>query len=185
MLDLMLACKQYSTILPFSKARSWATPVRRSHTAQHTPDDVIEFNQFKRNISGRRRISQEPSEDSKKDDKDAGPSLEQMITDYGFAPSDEPILKTFIEHHDDVREPPGIESSDSLLYKYYSHSYIGDSYGKANEECIQYTKPQDEFSDSPFRQEAFEEFKESLSTIAVNSDDVDGIRKVSNESGKL
>jgi hypothetical protein len=68
---------------------------------------------------------------------------------------------------------------DSLLYKYYSHSYIGGmDPGKEYEEYVQYTKPQDAISDSPYRQEAFDEFRESLRSIAVNSDDVDGIQKV-------
>lgn len=94
-------------------ARSWATPVRRSHSAQHTSDDDIQFIEFKRNISGRRRISQQvPDEDSKDDKVDSGHVLEEVINDYGFAPANEPTLKTFIQHHDEMlREPPGIESS--------------------------------------------------------------------------
>jgi hypothetical protein len=98
-------------------ARSWATPVRRSHSAQHTSDDDIQFTGFKRNTSGRQRKSQPPFEDSKDENDRLSISLSQMINEHGFAPASEPTLKTFIEHHDEMlgQEPPGIESSGMYI----------------------------------------------------------------------
>jgi hypothetical protein len=91
-------------------ARSWATPVRRSHSAQHSgdSDDENEVAEFRRNTTG--RLLGEPSEktvgrsqetagDTANQQNDDGASLEQFVGDYGFEPHKEPSLKMFVERH--------------------------------------------------------------------------------------
>ena len=87
-------------------ARSWATPVRRSHSAQHSgeSDDESDVADFRRIISGSRRepyqLKREGPdlESSMKNGLDS--SLEQFVDSYGFEPQTEPSLRMFVEHHD-------------------------------------------------------------------------------------
>jgi hypothetical protein len=68
-----------------------------------------------------------------------------------------------------------------LYEKFSTYPYIGDTnLGKENprEEYVEYVRPQNDLSGSPFRPEAFAEFKEALQAMSLSADDVDGIRKV-------
>eukprot|EP00980_Cylindrotheca_fusiformis_P017860 scaffold5653_cov147-Cylindrotheca_fusiformis.AAC.22 len=168
-------------------ARSWATPVRRTHSAQHGgTDDELNYTEFRRNISGLRRTKQ-VDEDSKSEfDEESCISLEKMINDYGFAPPNEPTLKSFVEQQaasGRKNDPPGIEPSDSVydIDNFFSHSYIGDTQAgkeKRYEQYAKYAQSEDDFTARPFRAEAIEEFKEALHANSLNADDVAGIRKL-------
>jgi hypothetical protein len=87
-------------------ARSWATPVRRSHSAQHSgeSDEENDVAEFRRNISGRRlgppQSSQMAQEGALQEESDWNSSLEHFVADYGFEPQSELSLKMFVEHHD-------------------------------------------------------------------------------------
>lgn len=101
-------------------ARSWATPVRRLHAAQHGDggDDEIDFTEFRRNVTGR------PVEGSKRnkeaeESKDMESSLEKMINDYGFAPTGEITLKSFVELQTESNrqfDSLGIETAGTKSY---------------------------------------------------------------------
>ena len=170
-------------------ARSWATPVRRSHSAQHGGDDdydEIDLNNFRRIISGRHigNSNDVTGEDSKDDKEDRYVSLKEMIDEHGFSHESEPTLKTFINYQQEVNQ--NTEASDANASKEANGKkgflHVGDTdpnKESPREEYIRYATPQDAYSDSPFRQEAFEEFKESLNALSLNVDDVRGIQKVS------
>jgi hypothetical protein len=90
-------------------ARPWATPVRRSHSAQHSagPDDENDIAEFRRNITGRPLVSEKASlldqsaaYDDSQEINDLSSSLEQFVADYGFESQNERSLKMFVEHHD-------------------------------------------------------------------------------------
>jgi hypothetical protein len=198
-------------------ARPWATPVRRSHAAQHNhdSDDEGEIAEFRRIISGRQtrpaRKSRflTPEESTSMDDKMS--TLDEFVKDHGFAPRSEPSMKMFLGHHD--TQSPQINRSDTIhsgMYqnflschhmpalptlaipdnlgdKFSSHAYIGgsdpDTAAPIRKEYLDYVKPQDELSSSPFRPLAFEEFKDALHTMSLSADDVKGIRTVRSDFG--
>lgn len=162
-------------------ARPWATPVRRSHSAQHNTDtdDDTEVAVFRRNISGVTRPKkailgdrdqQSPADDDK--ENTFRTTLESFVQEYGFSP-----------HPQTIPAPSG-GTQDEVLGKgsdYGSaHYYIGDTDTRSErprQEYEEYVSPQDDNS-SPFRKHAVEEFKEALRPLSLGADDVDGIRKV-------
>lgn len=186
-------------------ARSWATPVRRSHTAQHSgeSDEGKDVAEFRRIISGRlSRPSQKPNSRAPKKKDEWSSSLEQFVADYGFEPQSEPLLKMFVEHHDAV-DSQTKPSKSSFSGKYFSvltfsiailiicsepsnvdeniPLFIGDTnQGKEypRSEYLDYVRPQNELPASPFRGKAFAEFKDSLQGMSLNADNVAGIREV-------
>jgi hypothetical protein len=103
-------------------ARPWATPVRRSHAAQHNhdSDDEGEIAEFRRCISGRQTraagggasiTSIEGTSGAKLDENMS--TLDEFVNDHGFAPRSEPSMKMFLEHHD--TQGPQINRSDTIL----------------------------------------------------------------------
>lgn len=154
-------------------ARPWATPVRRSHSAQHNSDtdDDAEIAVFRRNISGIPHPIPEQTEDDSQE-KPFATTLENCFIDYGLG-SQIQALQT-----------PATGTQEEALGKggdfHALHSYIGDidtGSERAQQEYEEYVSPQDENS-SPFRRNAFEEFKEALDPLSLGADDVSGIRKV-------
>lgn len=162
-------------------ARPWATPVRRSHTAQHNSDadDDTEVAVFRRNISGIIRpkivLSDQTDEASAAHDDETHfrTTLETFVQDYGFGP-----------HPHTIPAPPGAPQNEvaGKTSDYgASHYYIGDNdtgSERLRQEYEEYTSPQDDNS-TPFRRNALEEFQEALRPLSLGADDVDGIRKVS------
>ena len=73
--------------------------MRRLHAAQHSGggDDEIDFTEFRRNVSGRPINDSLRSQEKKAEEEKMEVSLERMINDHGFAPLNEPTLKSFIE----------------------------------------------------------------------------------------
>ena len=72
--------------------------MRRLHAAQHGEggDDEIDFTEFRRNVSGR-QIEESKGNEDEEDTKERDSSLEKLISDYGFAPTNEITLKSFVE----------------------------------------------------------------------------------------
>jgi len=89
-------------------ARAWATPVRRSHSAQHSKgssDDETGFRDFRRNISTQRASSQAPqdpytSESSQESSPHITMALDDFAHSYGLQPLFKPTLKSFVKHYD-------------------------------------------------------------------------------------
>ena len=161
-------------------ARPWATPVRRSHSAQHNAetDDDTEIAVFRRNISGvprqKKALSGITVDPTASGDREAPyhTTLESFAQEYGFAPDPHALPAPSGGTQDDV-VGKGTESGSS-------HCYIGDidtGSAKARQEYAEYVSPQDENS-SPFRRHAWKEFQEALNPLSLGADDVDGIRKV-------
>lgn len=152
-------------------ARPWATPVRRSHSAQHNPDadDDAEIAVFRRIISGSRHVDLN-STTAQSDDALGGVSgttLEAFIHNYGFGSKKQAMASSGTHE-----ESPN--KTDDF------HIYIGDMNSRsarAQKEYEEYVQPQDKNS-SPFRRLAFEEFKQALQPLSLGADDVGGIRKV-------
>lgn len=106
--------------MTFDLARSWATPVRRMHGAQHGEgsDDEIDFTEFRRNVSGRPREASKRKKDDEEEKKDPDSTLEKMINDYGFAPTHEIALKSFVDLQTDSNrqiDSLGIETAGAFL----------------------------------------------------------------------
>ena len=149
-------------------ARPWSTPVRRSHSAQHSSevDDDAEIGVFRRNISGsrRHRPDETPAEEKANIDPDSTPTtLEEFARTYGFSASTQVGA---------AREEDGTN---------FLHHYVGDldtGSQRALQEYEEYVSPQDSNS-SPFRMEALEEFKQALEPLSLGADDVTDIRLVS------
>lgn len=164
-------------------ARPWATPVRRSHSLQHNSgsDDENEVGVVRRNVSGHWRHNAESDTplDGKRDYEDSSTSLENFVEEYGFGPQTRPILKTYLQH----LEP---SLSKNVKRKESVHKYIGDlekELGDPPEEYVKHASSQSDFFDSsPFRSQAYDEFKKALEPLSLSANDVDGIRKVRNES---
>ncbi len=156
-------------------ARPWATPVRRSHSAQHNPetDDDAEIAVFRRNISGiARNVDPDLEKVPEVGGQTAGLSmtLKEFAHNYGFAPQRQVLATQSAGTQKDLPINPGD-----------LHTYIGDHEDgseRARKEYENYVAPQFENS-SPFQRNAFEEFKEALQPLSLGADDVDGIRKVS------
>jgi hypothetical protein len=151
-------------------ARPWSTPVRRSHSAQHSSevDDDAEIGVFRRNISGTRRhdlIKNSVDEQGGNGlERSAPMTLDEFAQTYGF--------NTSTHHNGTARE-----EDDTT----YLHHYIGDldtGSQRALQEYEEYVSPQD-YNSSPFRMEALEEFKQALEPLSLGADDVAGIRLVS------
>ena len=74
------------------------------------------------------------------------------------------------------------KNSDNLYDKISSHVYIGSDSDRATpvrKEYLDYVRPQEELSASPFRPVSSKEFKDALHTMSLSADDVQGIRSVS------
>lgn len=97
-------------------ARSWATPVRRIHATQHGDggDDEIDFTEFRRNVSGRPIKESSKRHKDEKETIEMEVSLEKMINDYGFAPTNDLTLKSFVALQTESNrefDSPGIETA--------------------------------------------------------------------------
>ena len=150
-------------------ARPWATPVRRSHSAQHNPesDDDAETAVFRRNITGvSRKIETRP--DTKENQREeSNATLDLFAQNYGFATPKQAMTTSAPMKEDGTPRTTGL------------HTYIGDMdvvAERVRKEYEDYVQPQDD--SNPFRKNAFEEFKQALHPLSLGADDVDGIRKV-------
>jgi hypothetical protein len=156
-------------------ARSWSTPVRSTHAAQHTEGlddgDTLEFSRI---IS--RDFSTPATETvGKRDsgtDSDSGLVVSEFIKVWGFGSRKELTLKLFREHHLSPK-------SNSTQY-----SFVGDcdiTSADVKPEYLQYVAPSTEVFGPPdnYRSNIVDEFKSCLHDYTLESDDVVGIQKVS------
>jgi len=91
-------------------ARGWATPVRRSHSAQHTKgssDDETGWRDFRRSVHSSQVLpgprdsapqDSAPGEDS--GDHQITKALDSFVSSYGLQPHFKPTMKSFVKHHD-------------------------------------------------------------------------------------
>lgn len=148
-------------------ARPWATPVRRSHSAQHNSesDDDAETAVFRRNITGvPRKVDSRPDAHNSQSGE-SNTTIDMFAQNYGFTTHKQAMTAATKEE--------GLSRTAGL------HSYIGDMdivAERIRKEYEDYVQPQDD--SNPFRKNAFEEFKQALHPLSLGADDVDGIRKV-------
>lgn len=151
-------------------SRTWSTPVRRSHSEQHT--DGIEDGEapdFSRVVSTDFTI---PSSRHllEKTDSDDGLAVSEFIKKWGFGSRSEPTLKLFAEHHNPT---PGTSE----------YGYIGNydaSTKPPKHEYVHYVSPPSKAYGPPntYRASVVDEFKVCLHDYTLESDDVSGIQKV-------
>lgn len=104
-------------------ARAWATPVRRSHSAQHSKgssDDDTGARDFRRRVSvhnssgpGKTDTSAQPSTTGHRDENAlrVTKTLDNFVNSYGLQPHFKPTLKSFAKHHDVKHRNNGVSSS--------------------------------------------------------------------------
>lgn len=154
-------------------SRSWETPVRRTHAAQHSEgvedDDAIDLSR----VVFTEFVPCDASQDRQVDSNTTGEiKLQDFVKDYGCEPCREPALKLFTEHFKQVPICPSFE--------YVSQSGIAPTKSPP-EEYNRYCAPSCEAFDQPqsYRVDRVEEFKGILRDSTLPADDVAGIREVS------
>jgi len=169
-------------------ARSWATPVRRSHSAQHSEEIDEQTSDFRRIIYGRpsdQVAKSNPNLDQEEGQDDS--TLHKFISSHGFDTQKRTIMRRFVQKHDIMddgiktfRQTP---SNNGLP----SHSYVGDTNWRnerVRDEYVRAVRPSDNLQSSHCNPQAFGEFKESLNAMSLNANDVHGIHNLA-ESGHL
>ena len=169
-------------------ARSWATPVRRSHSAQHSEEMDEQLSDFRRNIYGRPmdRVAKSDLNSDQETRQDYS-TLYNFISSHGFDAQKRPTLRRFVQHHDVIDD--GIKSFRPVLLNDGSPSYcyVGDTNWRnerVRDEYIRCTRPSDNLQSGVCNPTAFGEFKESLNAMSLNANDVHGIYNLA-ESGHL
>lgn len=193
-------------------ARSWATPTRLSHSAQHarSADDDTERETVYRKAASPSRTqssfmfessgadaarSDARGESGSDDEDDQDTSLSDFIGQHGFKAKTSPSLPLFLKLHESdeclsgsgsAKSPLGAPSKDPVketLSEYESTlSYVGSLTQEKSprQQYIDYAK----YSQMPssfsreFRSGAHEEFTKCLYETSLDSDDVEGIRKL-------
>jgi hypothetical protein len=163
-------------------ARGWATPVRRSHSAQHTegPEDDSNVNTLTRCISPAssscfKKVN--ASDEKLASEETHNQSLGQYIGEHGFAPTRPVSLRMFVDHHGGGG---GNNVASSL-------DFVGLANGQViPSEYERYCTPSCDLYQTPHshRESAVDEFRRSLHEVSLEADDVSGIRQLS-ESAHL
>lgn len=151
-------------------SRSWATPVRRSHAAQHTEGGDDDSGDLPRWISS----TPVPLKDGTEKATDAGyythrVHLDDFIDRYGHEPRNESNLRRFSDYHSKLTKV----TTDS--------AYIGniEVQAMARPEYIQYASGGAPERPQQYDAETIQEFRECLYDCTLGADDVPGIQKVS------
>lgn len=156
-------------------SRTWETPIRRSHAAQHSEgveDDAIAID-FARVIATDLTSPNHANQDHPSDNSASGGiPLSKFVRDYGFEPRTESALKLFAEHYNRAPVRPNFEylsQSDASRMK------------SPPDEYLRYCAPSSQEFDQPqsYRVDRVEEFKRELHDYSLSADDVAGIREVS------
>lgn len=170
-------------------ARPWATPVRRSHSAQHGGEDDDEVAELRQKMYGRPFLPLEMRGENRKDLSSSNTgytSLNQFIATNGFQPRHRPTMRRFVQQHDvaDIGTKSYRSSSmpdGGLSDRLDSYRYIGDTNRrneKVKDEYVRCVSSLDNLQSSLHNPIAFDEFKESLHAMSLNANDVNGIREV-------
>ena len=151
-------------------SRAWATPVRRSHSAQHSGGDGdAETSDFIRIISN--VPSSKTSGDLNDDNGKTDQTLQDFLSTSGLNPHFKTYLKTYLEQYDSDLE------SDQQDVAYVGNLSTVDE--KPCEAYLRYVSPTER--DGPLallRAEAIPEFTAYVHDYSLKSDDVEGIREV-------
>lgn len=167
---------------------SWAIPVRRSHSAQHSGELDEQTSDFRRIIYGRpsdQETKPNVSSNQEQDQDDA--TLQKFITSHGFEAPRRPILRRFVQNHDVIEESTETFRQPPMNGGLPSHSYLGDTNWKnekVRDEYVRCVRPSEYLQSSACNPRAFNEFKESLNAMSLNVNDVRGIHNLA-ESGHL
>ncbi|KAL3913772.1 MAG: hypothetical protein SGILL_006361, partial [Bacillariaceae sp.] len=161
-------------------ARSWATPVRRSHSAQHGTDAEEELSEYRRNVY---REQRNLSADAKEEEKGFTEDLDEIITKHGFEPKERSSLRRFVQEHDifDYEFPSvasNLSDEENHSHPDISYRYIGDTnrrFEKPRDEYVSSIQPSEYLQSSRYNPNAFEEFRDSLHALSLNANDVDEI----------
>lgn len=163
-------------------ARSWATPVRRAHSAQHTDDASSDGGlcYLRRVISSKCvESARQPSESTAGMETTRSSTLGRYTVKYGYAPAVDPNLKRFVEHHNrDVANQT--RKTDFLKLSQMSSACTPPEYS-------QYVEPSPDLLEGtrfPKKKAAEEEYKLFLHPFSLKADDVGGIRQLA-ESAHL
>jgi hypothetical protein len=170
-------------------ARSWSTPVRRSHAAQHGGDVSEELSEYQRNIYRplnkieRSESLADVTVDARGESHDV---LDHVISKHGFEPRKRTTLRRFVQQHDIIDGE--IATSRSILSNddepdedHPSYRYIGETnkrIEKPREEYLRSVKPSQYLESSQYNPNAFDEFKESLHALSINANEVDEIQEL-------
>jgi len=152
--------------------RGWATPVRRSHTSQHTdgPDSEGDRSLI-RVISENFTKLKEPEVAADLPPDDDEPLCE-FVKKNGFSPPQEPSLQAFLAQN--VVTKCALAAGSDFLGRIDSD---GDN---VRPEYLRYVQNTDDVGTSAqsYRQETVDEFKSCLLDYTLDADDVAGIQKV-------
>ncbi|VEU41306.1 unnamed protein product [Pseudo-nitzschia multistriata] len=169
-------------------ARSWATPVRRSHSAQHGGEIDEQVSEFRRNMYGRSITPLANSNLKTNQDKwQNPPSLDDFISSHGFEAQERPTLSRFVQQHDIFDDGtksfrPTLSHDGSPSYR-----YVGDTNWqneRTRDEYVRCVKSSEKLQSSNYNHMAFDEFKSALNAMSLNANDVRGIYNLA-ESGHV
>jgi hypothetical protein len=148
-------------------ARGWATPLRRSHVAQHTDGTEVDLegSTLTRSLNPHRRPSA-------KNDDSRGTSEERRLSSVKALPLHTPVsLSSLVDDHD--KRVPSTRFRNEFL------GNLDITIGSVPEEYQRYCAPSKDYvAPSANREKAAAEFKMRLHDTSLGADDVDGIRKV-------
>jgi len=148
-------------------ARAWATPVRLSHAAQHsqsaTSDEETKL-VVRKAVFAPLLLENEETKTEEKTETNEN-HLRACLDEHGYDPKITSSLKSFSAHLDDR----GIGGDTSAFVGALSNQ------PKPCDEYLRYTETRPDFRR---REKAMEEFKQCLQDTTLNSDDVEGIRRL-------
>ena len=156
-------------------ARSWAVPVRRAHSSQQGKG----ASEGGEKLESCKAIADETLLDSKpkhQEAKQEGESLLEFHTNHGYDFANTPSLNRFIAHHALHESHASTKTSREALSRRFV-GRIGETRTPC-EEYLKYTSSNAEFNSQSFRLDRIEEFRQCLQDTSLQSDDVNGIRKL-------
>jgi hypothetical protein len=174
-------------------ARSWATPVRRSHAAQHGGDAEEELSEYQRNIYRPLKKADEiKSKTGGDEEEEAYETLHEVISKHGFESNKRSTLRRFVQQHDIIDDEiatsrSNMSNEDDPFVSRSSYHFIGDTntgMDQPREEYVRCVKPSVYLESSLYNPVAFEEFKESLHALSINANEVEEIQELA-ESGHV
>jgi hypothetical protein len=152
-------------------SRTWETPVRRTHAAQHseTIDDEDATANYSRVISSDCLPSSSLRRGPPPADTPLGAiKLSEFVSDYGFVPREAPSMKLFVERFNTVG---GHHSLDYITQSDASRM------NNPPDEYVRYCAPARQAFDR-YDETRADEFVRALRDISLSSDDVTGISEV-------
>jgi hypothetical protein len=150
-------------------SRGWATPVRRSHSAQHAEGRELDASKnYMRRIVSSDYVA-EPIEKSKGALRFRTTELLNFFAKHGYEPKKQSDMKRFASCHE-------IEAVSNI--NFIGGLHLDES--KASELYRRFALPASEVFDAPhvLKTSVVDEYRRCLNDYMLDSDDVDGIRKV-------